>query len=595
MENSQIKSLFARALDNETLNKVKSFFKRKFTRKNVINFFAGSTTKKIFWIYLLILFIGSILLFLPISFRAFELEGFGGNQYNFTITNGVYSFNYWEPGAFRNQQQTVFNYTFLDALFSAFSAFSDTGLSVGATTQIFSKFGKVMLMFLIQIGGFGIMFFAFYIWKLLEMLGKKNKITINQTLLAQAERGTTKIGNTPKMLTITSLWILILELIYALIYSFWFLYVPAFEQELVAGNMFLTDRLDHYIDLYNNPDEAFFAGFFHSVSAVNNAGFDIIGSNSLAPYRNGVHSIFLFITITQFVIGGLGFPIIYDFLSRYKIDVIRKWTKSKYIRRITYFKIKRNRSHRTSLLTKISIVTYFAISLIGLVSAFAFECTFMGAGANNLWNDKSGAFGEAGTSLAQYNKSVNIIFQTFSARSAGFSTIRLEALNPSTKWWITFLMFVGGSPSSTAGGIRTTTIAVIMITVYTKLIGRFKPRAFRRTISEHDVVNAFVVGFFGLFIVSIGGIVVVSSLSNINSSSNQVDSFSNAMFLSASAFGTTGLSTNNIKDLDWYARIYLMFLMFVGQFGLSSTLLSLKRNKVNKNSFQYITERIKIG
>lgn len=579
--------------------------KKIFTKKKMKNFFLGSTTKKIFWIYLIILFIGSILLFLPISFNAFELEGFNGSIYNFKTSGAGYSFNYWPPGEIYhtpNQiggegKSIVFHFSFLDSLFTAFSSFSDTGLGMGATSQIFSTFGKLVMMFLIQVGGFGIMFFVFYIWKILEFVGKKNKITINQALLAQAERGNTKIGNTPRMLTITSLCILSLQFVYAIFYSLWFMYVPAFQQitDVANPNGFLISS-DLYTPLYQNSNNAFFAGFFHSVSSVNNAGFDIIGSNSMAPYRNGVHSILLLVTISEFVIGGIGFPVIYDLLSKYKIVVIRKWNK--WDRRYFSFRIRRDRSHRRSLLTKVSIVTYIFVAIFAIVGCFIFECTSIGAGNNQLWNSTSEAFGAPGSSISYYNKSVQIIFQSFSTRSAGYSTFNLSNLNPATKWFMTFLMFVGGSPSSTAGGIRTTTLAVILITIYSKLIGRVRPRAFRRSFQRDDIVNAFVVGFSGLFIVSIGGIIIVSSLSS-NSGNNtdfsQSDSFTNAMFITSSAFGTTGLSTNDIKNLDWYAKLYLMFLMFIGQYGLSSTLLSIKKNKLNKNSFQYISEEIKIG
>ncbi len=560
-------------------------FKKKDPKKILKNILIGSSTsRKMFRLYFLILIIFACLLFTPIAFTK-----------NATFENGGYTVTIPTVDAtietLGTSSKTI-RIDFFDILFMAFSAFSDTGLTLIPVYSTFTIFGKIMLMLLIQIGGFGIMFFIFLVWKLVM---RKDKLSINQLLLAQSEKGTTKIGQTSKMLITSSIGIIIIEIIFGLFYSLWFLYVPAYDQILKDGNSFTVDS-DKFTYLYHHANYAFFAGFFHSVSSINNAGFDIVGMNSLAPYRNGVHSIFLLATCIQFIIGGIGFPILYDIFARfhvYKKDIILKRKVilgRKEIRIIPWIKIERKKNYHISLLSKVVLVSTLAISLFGIGIWFLFETTSMGAGDNLLWTDNSGAFGYGDVSY--FNKSVQIIFQSLSTRSAGFSTIDCNTLNQSTKWLGSFLMFVGGSPSSTAGGIRNTTFSICLVDIVARLSGRNKPSMFKRSITDDNIKQSFVVSFVALIIVALGG-VILASFMHIN-----VDDYGNTIFLSCSAFGTTGLSPvsyDALESLNWFAKLYLMFLMFVGQFGISSTLLALNRIKVKANRFNYMEESIRIG
>lgn len=556
------------------------FNKDFFTKKNLLQslkkiIFGATTTRKMFRLYFLILILFSCLLFLPISFNA-----------NYEFHNSHYYINIPE---FDIKQMTwtyrEIKINFFDVLFTAFSAFSDTGLIVAPTYSTFSTFGKIILMFLIQIGGFGIMFFIFLVWKLFM---RKDKLSINQMLMAQAEKGTTKIGQTSKMLISTSLTIIVLEIIFGIFYSLWFMYVPAYNQSVTQSGFNIDTNT--YIDLYNNSSKAFFAGFFHSVSSINNAGFDIIGMFSLAPYKNGVHTVFLFFTAIQFIIGGIGFPVLYDIFKRYRFI----WINKKFFKahdkwkKIILFKIKKNNEHRVSLFTKIVIWSTIFMIIFSLIIWFLFETTSLGSGNNLLWKEKE-AF-DQGT-IGYYNKSVQIIFQALSTRSAGFSTINCSNLNQATKWFSSFLMFVGAAPSSTAGGIRLTTFAICIFSVYSRLIGRDKVSAFHRSINNDDIRQAFVVLFVAIFAISLGGVIIATT---INQNGEYV--FTSAIFESASAFGTAGLTTiGRYSDINWVGKLYLMFLMFIGQLGISSTLLALNRRIIKKNRYNYIEEKIRLG
>lgn len=552
-----------------------------------------SISKKLLRIYILLLIICACLLYTPIALKPFMEEGWGGPIYNLHYENNAYVFNGYNDGTFNGVNQE-FRYDFLDCFFSSSSAFSDTGLTIGITDQIFSVFGKVVILFSIQIGGFGIMFFVFLIWK---FFGKFDKLTINQTLLAQAERGNVKVGNTPKMLITSAIAILLIEVIFAFFYTFWFYAVPADVQSFSsASEHFTTNKLYFgeaiVTEQYHNWGSSFFTGFFHSVSSINNAGFDIVSDYSLAPYRNGIHSIFLLVTTLQFIIGGFGFPIIYDLMQKFHFANKRTFiSKRGNFKFIWIGKLTINRSYRISLLTKISSTSYICLLIFGIIFAFLFECTSLGGGSNYLWTDTTTAFGTNGSERT-YNKVVQIIFQATSSRSAGFSTIGMEQVNPSTKMLMSFLMFVGGAPSSTAGGIRTTTFAICILAIWARLKGNSNINAFKRTLNPAIVIKASIVSFVALILVAIGSVIITTSLTNLENPSLV---FTNAIFLNCSAFGTSGLSTIDIGKLSQIAKVYLIFIMFIGQYGVTNSLLAFNKNKLKLKVFKYGSEDVIIG
>lgn len=564
--------------------------KKLFTVKGIKNFILGSSTsRKMFRIYFLLLLIFAILLYLPISLEPFNVEGFGGQLFNLRYVNNQYEMNLLVfDGSEWVQSGEVFRFGFFDCLFTAFSAFSDTGLILAPTYQVFSKFGCVVLLCLIQIGGFGIMFLFFLIWKLFNRM---DKVTIGQTLLAQSERGNTKIGDTEKMLITSSIFIIFIEITFGFFFSLWFIFTPAYIP-LVLHNGLTIDSTE-YNHLYMNAGNSFLAGFFHSISSINNAGFDIVSDHSLSPYRNDENAFFLLMTSIEFIIGGIGFPIIYDVMR--KVNVKRKLVFQYKSFKFYWFsgKFTINKRHRISLLTKVSLWTYFIIMLISIALMFIFECTPAGAGQSIVWNDATSAFGSSTNStLIYFNKSTNLIFQAISTRSAGYATFDNSILNPSSKWLNISTMFIGGSPSSTAGGIRVTTFAILFLAIWSRLLGKKTVRIFKRTISSKNVIDSFIVCFVGILIISIGAIIIVA---NLERGSETSDAFSNAMFITSSAFGTVGLWTVSLSELSWIGKLYLMMLMFIGQYGISSTLLVFRKNKIKENNFEYIEEEVRIG
>lgn len=579
------------------IEKTKKWFKQHFTREKVKGYFLGTSTgRRMFRLYFLVLFISALILYLPIS-----LQPFIDNGYKFGENIWYQNNAYW----IKLEDGSIAKFDFLDCLFMSFSTFTDTGLSLFPINQVFSIFGKVIMMIEIQIGGFGIMFFIFIFWKLIK---KTDKVTVNQQLLAQSEKGNTKLGTTSRMLITSSIVIIVIEIIFAFFYSLWFLYVPSFKQVIfqsfgtfenglkIGPDVYVDDPNGTFSIVYNNPANAFFCGFFHSISVVNNAGFDILGPSSLSGFRNGVHTIFLFATAIQFIIGGIGFPIIFDIFSTWRLKKVKK-CKVIENRNICYWKIIiiKDREHKLSLFTKLTLVSYFGVLILGIIFSFIFEATTVGGGIGVVWNNEV-MFGDNSDPLTWYNKSINVIFQSISTRSAGYSTFNNALLNPITKWLNIVLMFIGGSASSTAGGIRVTTLAIIFITISARIKGSVRASAFKRNIENQDIVNSYIVFTVSLILISIGGIIILSDTRN----SFEYDKYTNhyftdSIFLCTSAFGTTGLSTFDISTLNWYSKIYLMFLMFVGQYGVSSTILAFRRSKVKENMYKYVSESVRIG
>ena len=293
---------------------------------------------------------------------------------------------------------------------------------------------------------------------------------------------------------------------------------------------------------------------FHSVSAINNAGFDIVGNSSLSPY-NGVY-IIQFIFVIEFVIGGIGFPTFYD-LSK-KISAKYKGDFS-----------------RLTLFTKLNLVTYFTISILGLIAVGAIETIHKGVGSLYA------------ASTTTPNFLMNVFFNVMSTRNAGFSTVNAGLFQPGSKLIMSVMMFIGSAPSSTAGGIRTTTLSVMAIAIIS-VIRNDNVTAFKRKIPNEITKRAFSVFVISALLMLISTLMVVVQYNHM--------AYIDILFILSSAFGTTGLSTLTIDGmlkLSAMAKIVMILLMLVGQIGISNTLLMFKTT--NKKEYKLIEENVTIG
>ena len=262
------------------------------------------------------------------------------------------------------------------------------------------------------------------------------------------------------------------------------------------------------------PSPYFFA-LFHSVSAFCNAGFSLF-SNSLQNFRNSLSINFIFSVLI--ILGGLGFVVLID-LSKFFNRKIRK-----------KFSILSIHSRLVLLTTVILIFSGFLLLL---------------------WIN-------SGTTLSIKEKILTSFFQSVTARTAGFSTLEIRTLHPSAQLFLIFLMFVGASPGSTGGGIKTSTFAVVIITIFSYLRGKDRVEVWNRTLPSGLVHKIIAVVSFALFIIFFSTFLLLLI---------EGKEFLPTFFEVVSAFGTVGLSHGITPEFSSLGKIILMLTMLVGRIG----------------------------
>ncbi|MBM7625010.1 trk system potassium uptake protein TrkH [Sporohalobacter salinus] len=296
----------------------------------------------------------------------------------------------------------------------------------------------------------------------------------------------------------------------------------------------------HLLPEYPAGKAAFFS-IFHAVSAFCNAGFDIFG-NSLANFTNDIY-INLVIT-TLFIIGGIGFAVI--------ADVYRKRQFIDY-----------------SLNTKLVLVITLILIILGTSVIFILEFS-------NPATLKGLSF--KGKLLAAY-------FQGVTPRTAGFNTIPTGQLRNASLFFITILMFIGASPGSTGGGLKTTTIGALLAVVYNLVKGNEDIELFKRRLSQGIIYKALAVA-----IISLAWIALVITILTITEEAE----FLSILFETVSAYGTVGLSTGITGDLSQIGRIIISLTMFLGRVG-PLTLAAAIGERAKRGQIRYPEEKLLIG
>lgn len=555
----------------------KSFSWKRFLYRT---FIGETAARKLFLFYLYAIIIGVVLLLLPISLKE-------PSKYEVTLYDGK-----------------THPYTFIDALFTAISAFSDTGLTSFCIQQTYNIFGQIVIALLIQIGGMGLftiywilwnLAFNNYIYKKIKRIPtyERNKIGFSSSLLIASERGNSKLGLSNQTIKTAVIFILSTELIFAVFYSLWFGLVPSYVQENVTNNKMLVDgtnvvlnnsdwvvNSNVYNPQYHNPGLAIWTGIFQSISTMNNAGFDVIGNSSISCFRNGVGTIFQLVVILQFIIGGIGYPVIYDFIE---------WVKHRH----------RHKKFRFSLFTKVSLVTYFVVAGIGFIFLIGFEFGLTDSiiyKVNNCNALKDVYFG-TGT-VKGWNEFMYVLFNCFSARSAGFATITENDMSQPAKWIMIILMFIGCAPSSTGGGIRTTTLAVMFMATISIAKGSKSTVICKRSIVQDTVIGSFLITAISIIIVIGFSLISYPLAANLVGSDNV--SVTDLIFEFSSAYGTVGLTsgispllyTNNVNSV--FVALFISIVMIIGQLGIPSSLFVFKKRTTQK-AVSYPTEELRVG
>lgn len=493
-------------------------------------------------------------------------------------------------------------YDFIDSFFTTVSAFTDTGLTTLNVVGTYNVFGQFVILFLIQIGGLGLFTLYWMFWNALfnNIIYKKIKklplhesrnMSFSNSLLIASERGNTKLGLSMKTIKSALIFILISELVFAAIYSLMFYFIPSYQQvdfttlvnnsNLVSSTWYVDSSI--YSHFYHNAGYSIWSGIFQSISTMNNAGFDIISQASYSTFRNGIWTILLYISSVQIIIGGIGYPVIYDIIQ---------YIKNRHYRQKFKF----------SLFTKVSTITYFLVFLVGLAFVVGFEYGLPSAGGlistirNN--SDLENVYFGTDPKLRIWNEVSTIIFNIFSARSAGISTVSQSTLSYGSIWIINILMFIGCAPSSTGGGIRTTTLAIIFMTGISYMRGQSKTTIFKKVIPNSTVITSAVIILTSVVLVF--SLALISYPLIIQSPQSQHLTITDVLFEFSSAYGTVGLSTglSSILNTPGVAATYvvpflLCIIMIVGQLGVSTTIFAFRSKDTNK-AIEYAQEDIRI-
>ncbi|MEV6199069.1 potassium transporter TrkG [Streptomyces sp. NPDC051771] len=407
----------------------------------------------------------------------------------------------------------------LTALFTSTSAVCVTGLAVVDTGTYWSGFGEGVILALIQVGGFGIMTMA----SLLALL-VSGRLRLRLQLTAQAETKSLGIGDVRRVLLGVAGTTLMVEL-------------------AVGAVLALRFRFGYG----HTIGDSAYLGFFHAVSAFNNAGFGL-HADSLTRYAQDA-----WVTLpiaAAVILGGIGFPVLLEMLrhrTRARMTGRKNWT----------------------LHTKLTVITTVALLVAGTALTGLMEWTNPGTlGPQDVWG-----------------KLLNSFFHSAMSRTAGFNSLDIGAMHASTLLMTCMLMFIGGGSAGTAGGIKVTTFAVLAAAMLAEVRGEPTSTVLGRRLGPHVLRQALTVALLGI------GLVMAATLTLLSVSRA---SFEAVLFEVVSAFATVGLSTGITADLPGSGQLVLVALMFIGRIG-PITLVSALALRERTRRYELPEERPVIG
>lgn len=420
----------------------------------------------------------------------------------------------------------------VNALFTSTSAVCVTGLIVVDTSSHFTLFGQTIIMLLIQSGGLGVLTFASYF----SYFFKGSSSYVSQIAISD-------IANTNKLGEVFSTLkrILIITLLIELFGVIW---------------IFLS--LDQ--SLIPSIGERIYFSIFHAVSAFCNAGFStlpngIMESGYIYNYPFQLSLIFLL------TVGGLGFPIVINILKYIK-HVLRRL-----FGRIT----SRKDLHRPWVLTlgsKVNLLTVLFLIVGGTAFIFINEYDNILATHHGL------------------GKFVTALFTATTPRTAGFNSINFNDLHLNSIIVVIILMWIGASPASTGGGIKTSTFAVAVLNFISLARGKNKIEIYKRRVSDITVQRAFATMTLSLLVIGIGVILISYFDENIR--------LLDIIFECFSAYSTVGLSLGVTPGISVASKITLIVLMFIGRVTMLTILIAFFK-KMRANNYRYPSDEILIN
>jgi trk system potassium uptake protein TrkH len=399
---------------------------------------------------------------------------------------------------------------FIDALFTSASASYVTGLSTVNTATTWTTIGDVIIALLIQIGGSGITLVTTLVYLLLG-----RKIRIGERIFIAEDKNFHVNG--------------IVRLIKSILF---------YSLSIEGASSFILALYFRFHYAYSWP-RAIGISIFHSVSAFNNAGFDLWG-NSLEGFQHD--PLVLLITSALIMLGGLGFVVLTEIHS---------------------YAHTRNFSLHSRIVIKMTTILIISGTLLTL-------------------------FFEANTSMAHldwFDKITNSFFTSVTLRTAGFDSIPISSMRDVTWFIFIIFMFIGASPGSTGGGIKTTTFYMLVKSAISNISGRSEIISGERSIPIDLAIRSMVIFMLSTSVIMVATLVNVVFEPKI--------SFLRLLFEEVSAFGTVGLTTGITEIINSPMKWVLIFTMYLGRIGVFTFLVSLSQRK--RTTVSYLQEKIMIG
>ncbi|ROR31514.1 trk system potassium uptake protein TrkH [Mobilisporobacter senegalensis] len=414
---------------------------------------------------------------------------------------------------------------FIDALFTATTSICVTGLTTVVTAEHWSFFGQVVILALIQFGGFGVVTFTTTILLIL-----RKRITLMDRLLIQDAYNLDTLRGLVKLTIKIMQGTLIVEGIGAIFYCFQF--IPEFG--VIKGIWY---------------------SIFHGISAFCNAGIDLIGPTSFVPYQT--NPLININTMVLIILGGIGYPVWWDIIKKSRLAVKEQFSMKKYIK-------------------KLDLHTKIALTVTGMLILFGAAFIFLNEYNNELTIGK----------LSLGNKVMASFFQSVTLRTAGYFTIPQESLRNGSAFIGVIFMFIGGSPSGTAGGIKTVTIAVLILAALSSIKGKQDVEIYHRKIIDGYIKKALAVFLFSFTTLMVSTI-CLSVVENRD--------FIDILYEVASALGTVGLSRDVTLSLSPIGKIIIIITMYLGRIGPISLALALNVSKDKSKGLRLPEEKILVG
>ncbi len=412
---------------------------------------------------------------------------------------------------------------FIDAFFTATSAGCVTGLSVVDISSYFTFKGQLIILVLFQLGGLGIISFATFFSTFFT-----NAIGIRHQTIVQ------DIYSTESLISARGLFKTIIFITLAI-------------ELLFTVFVFFSWTPDVY---FTSVWQKFYYSLFHAVAAFCNAGFSLYPDGIYEPVLRTAYLLHIVLAFAV-ILGGLGFPVLDDLFNIRKLRDRLKYPWKDW-----------------HLSTKVALYTSLALLIFGTLSFYLLE-------RENVLQD-----------MNFMEKIVTSFFQSVVTRSAGFQSVDLGRITDATVIIMVFLMFIGASPASTGGGIKTSTFLIIFATAIATITEKGKVEIGRRTITQDIIFRAFSVFAFAVAFNFLSLFVLILA--------EPGKMFIDLLFEQVSAFGTVGLSKGITSSLSAAGKIVIAVSMFVGRVGILTLAIAISK-RASAKSYRYPNAHLMVG